>query len=375
MSQKRTVSRAPGFVDLVGPDLLAFEAAAAVARHVLTARGFVPISTPIVEQSELFLRKSGGVLSSQMYGFDAPDGASLSLRPELTAPVIRHALENPDGGYPKRFQYAGPVFRYPDRTDEYDAEPLAGPRQFTQIGAELLGDASATSDGEVVAAACEVARAVGFPEVSVKFGHVGLVWSLLRQFELPRRAELFIASNLDGLKNGSTESKVEERARQMSLLGSADGDLDGTTATLGGPLRPAWEFAKRLANISGTVQSSFSALASLCTEFRLDFAGAVTEANNVIDATKGQGVDSRSLSIDLGMSVGMAYYTGMVFEIGGDTTGDQQARLGGGGRYDGLAEALGAESRLPALGFALNLTEMLDALAGDADSGPPRQIR
>ena len=140
MSPFQPISRASGFVDLAGASLEAEDAAISRAQATLSARGYAPLRTPILERSELFLRKSGGVLASQMYDFVSPDGASLSLRPEMTAPVIRHALDNQsDASYPMRYQYAGPVFRYPDGSDGRSANEGGVPRQFTQVGAELIG--------------------------------------------------------------------------------------------------------------------------------------------------------------------------------------------------------------------------------------------
>ena len=93
MGRNGKIRRAPGFADRSGRDFEVLDSAVRTVREVLYTRGYQPIETPLIEQTELFLRRSGGLLSSQMFDFTAPDGSDISLRPELTAPVIRFALE------------------------------------------------------------------------------------------------------------------------------------------------------------------------------------------------------------------------------------------------------------------------------------------
>ena len=71
------------------------------------------VSTPIVEDANLFVRKSGGELVTQLYAFTDPGGRAVCLRPEFTSAVIRYYLSLGDtADSPSRFQYFGPVFRY-----------------------------------------------------------------------------------------------------------------------------------------------------------------------------------------------------------------------------------------------------------------------
>ena len=93
---------------------------------------------PILESTELFLRKSGGDLASQMYSFNDPGSNAVSLRPEFTSAIMRHYLESTcavDHDPVVRWQYAGPVFRY----DLGNPPPADNSGQFTQVGAELIG--------------------------------------------------------------------------------------------------------------------------------------------------------------------------------------------------------------------------------------------
>ena len=350
MSPFQRIPMAYGFKDLVGGNLEAEEAAMSRARAVLSARGYAPIRTPILERSELFLRKSGGVLASQMYEFTAPDGASLSLRPEMTAPVIRHALETQtEATLPKRYQYAGPVFRYPDGSDGRSANEGDVPRQFTQVGAELIGANGPESDGEVIAAAVEVARAVGLPDVSVVLSDVGLVRQLLNQFALPNRAHLFFMGNLAQLVTESGGIAVRRVALEMNLMQS-----DG---------RSALETMEILARISSEPSDALKAVAKLCEANGLPGAESVAPLRDIVDAAVDAGVERDAMTVDFGLDVGIEYYTNAVWGIYARTGSQWTVQVGGGGRYDSLAKALGSPVDVPALGFAINLDDALAVLS------------
>ena len=138
----------PGMADVTGGS---FERSAKIVDALgayYAARGYAPIDTPIVEDAELFVRKSGGELSGMLYTFDDPGGNRVSLRPEFTPSVIRHYIEHKaDFGAPTRLSYSGPVFRY----HSLDGGDL---RQFTQVGTELIGLAGSDADAEILSIAC-----------------------------------------------------------------------------------------------------------------------------------------------------------------------------------------------------------------------------
>jgi histidyl-tRNA synthetase len=131
-------------------------------RGVLANFGFEEWSLPLVEASELFQRSLGAgsdVVSKEMYTFDDRSGDSLTLRPEGTASLVRAVMGAGDavsrtGRRPCRAFYAGPMFRY--------ERPQKGRyRQFTQIGAELIGPSCAAADVEAICLGSEVLRSLG----------------------------------------------------------------------------------------------------------------------------------------------------------------------------------------------------------------------
>ena len=424
MGRNGKIRRAPGFADRAGRDFESLDSAVRTARDVLYARGYQPIETPLIEQTELFLRRSGGLLSSQMFDFAAPDGSDISLRPELTAPVIRFALEQQGEPFPLRYQYASPIFRYTERP--YDAPPNSIPskRQYVQAGAELIGAPQPAADGEIIATAYEMAHRLGVDEVVVRVGHVGLIWEILESFNLSERAKLFLANNVSefakldnagpsveaeavrlGLMPSRAQQNVETQASAAELLTrlasgsvqlpSASEQSARTAEDVVGGLRrklesdvsngdfpKAMELMRELAKLrSGCVKpvanrnrdscatsgkqhrDVINLATKLITDSGLDKPDSLRNLTRVVNAVENAGVNSNDISVDLGLATSIAYYSGTIFEIGTFVEGELVS-IGGGGRYDGLASSLGSDEELPALGFALDLDTILDLVKG-----------
>ena len=401
MPALRPVRRLPNMNDRLAADIDRANTAARVCKDAFARRGYELVDTPVLEESDLFLRKSGGELSSRLYEFNEPGGFRTSLRPELTSPVIRHAIETgaTESGV-RRFQYFGPVFRYapPEHADGGKT------RQFSQLGAEMIGAPSPRSDGEVIAMALEGLRAIGVKRGKIVLGHVGLLWRLLERFPLSERARLFLVSSVGSLRKGD-EAAVDVLAAAANLGFLADTEMPVPENLLGaaeveavlarsiGPLganagsRTASEIVRRLARkqtfsddpaifnrafgmlsdlvtISGPAQSAIDDGRELAANNGLD-----TECFSLLEEVAGaaieEGVRADDISVRLGLARGIAYYTGMLFDI---VLGeDSDDTLGGGGRYDGLIRALGGSIDRPALGFAYNF----DAVLAEADIEPP----
>lgn len=381
-------------------------AAADACIAMLTLRGYRRIETPVIEETELFLRKSGGELSSRLYDFEEPGGFRTSLRPEFTSPVIRYAIENGEAvNKICRYQYFGPVFRY--ATPEQPDGPKT--RQFNQLGAELIGAPAPRADGEVISMAIEGLATLNVPAFTIALGHVGLLRQLLKKFELSERSSQFLLENAGEIANGQLDA-VREDASTLGFLGGDKRRNVDTPGTLGqieqvldrslGPLganagsRTRAEVIARLArkqtyvddpakfesalsmlselmSISGEAGKALDDGRKLAVEANLD-EKCFTLLEQVVDSAVDQGVDRSLISIRYGLARGVAYYTGMVFDI--LPSSDATDSLGGGGRYDGLARALGLDADVPALGFAYSLDEVVRLVpsenTGTADSKP-----
>ena len=412
MGRNGRIRRAPGFEDRAGRDFERLDSAIRTARDVLYSRGYQPIETPLIEQTELFLRRSGGLLSSQLFDFLAPDGSNITLRPELTAPVIRHALERGGTMHPMRYQYASPIFRYTERP--FDAPPNSVPskRQYIQAGAELIGATQTAADGEIIATAYEMAKRLGVENVSIRLGHVGLIWEMLGRFNLSERAALFLANHVSDFSTSDDDgAAIEAEAIRLGLMPTNGGQSVETQASAAHLLtrlatgsvqlpspteqtsrtaeevvaglrrkvesdvanadfRKAMELMRRTAR---TTSDAITNAASIAEEYGLGELDNIGAIQSVVDAAERAGVGNVDISVDFGLATSVAYYSGMIFEVYVEVEGEHVS-LGGGGRYDGLATALGSDEDVPALGFALNLDTILELNGGSAASETRRKV-
>ena len=394
----QTSRRLPGMTDLLEDEVELLDATQRALRLCLTRHGYRMVDTPMLESTELFLRKSGGELASQMYSFVEPGGRRVSLRPEFTSAVIRLFIDRCDDVVlPVRWCYAGPVFRHDPRGAD------GSPRQFTQVGAELIGAAGPHADAEVMALACRGLTGVDLQGLSLVVGDVGMVHELLRQFDISERARVFILRSMADLRDGSGgRQAVLDQARRLGLLGESapEPDLPGAPQRQAArsdvhelarrvlanasshPMgvrtpeeiqaRLLWklqatdaperveralEFAAELAAVRGDAAVTLDAVRKLLGKYGLN-AGALTSLEDLLTALASHSLDNVDASLDMGLARGLAYYSGLVFEI----RRADGAVVAGGGRYDGLVRALGGPQDVPALGFAYTLEHVVAAL-------------
>ena len=219
----------PGMADVTGGS---FERSTQVVDALgayYASRGYAPIDTPIVEDAELFVRKSGGELSGMLYTFDDPGGNRVSLRPEFTPSVIRHYIEHKAAfGTPARLRYCGPVFRY----HSLDGGDL---RQFTQVGTELIGPSGSEADAEILSIACGGLGELGLSRWTVRIGDTGLLNRVLDAHGLSDATKGFVFAHVDELKTSSTSvDGLVALADEMDLLRARTGGDTAPVATDGG---------------------------------------------------------------------------------------------------------------------------------------------
>jgi histidyl-tRNA synthetase len=307
-----------GTRDLLPPETAVWAAVEATARRVFAAYGYGEIRTPMLEETELFVRSVGeatDIVGKEMYTFLDRKGRSLTLRPESTASVARAFVQHGlgDGGLPVKLYYAGPQFRY--------ERPQRGRyRQFSQIGAELIGDPGPASDAELLLMLLRFLEALGFEGLTVLLNTVGdedsrasYRQALVDHLE-PRRAEL------------GEDSRRRLATNPLRILDTKDPAEREVLAD-----------APRLAD-------------HLTVESRSHF-------DAVREALAAGGVDFR---VEPRLVRGLDYYSRTVFEIVAAGLGAQDAIVGG-GRYDGLIAELGGAD-VPAIGFAIGEDRLLEAL-------------
>ena len=375
----------PGMADVTGGS---FEQSAHIADALsahFAERGYDPIDTPIVEDTELFVRKSGGELSGMLYSFDDPGGNRVSLRPEITPSVIRHYIEHKAApGTTARLSYCGPVFRY----HSLDGGDL---RQFTQVGTELIGLSGSDADAEILSLACGGLHGLGLNGWTVRIGDTGFVFSHMGELkadsasvdDLVKLADemgLLRASGRDNMLPHGTEGN-SETARQLVR----DMLSDSVTSPVGrrtteqiverllrklqsadspDKLAAALSLVRDLSSVRGAPDVTLSMAEDVLRNHGADLTPLDT-LRALFDALPGRGVPLSNVVLDLAFVPGIAYYTGIVFEI--SCEGEEgPVTLGGGGRYDGLVKALGGND-VPAMGFALRPDRIANALAGRAE--------
>ena len=392
----------PGMADVTGGS---FERSAKIVDTLgayCASRGYAPIDTPIVEDAELFVRKSGGELSGMLYAFDDPGGNRVSLRPEFTPSVIRHYIEHASElGTPARLSYSGPVFRYqPPREGEL--------RQFTQIGTELIGPAGSQADAEILSIACGGVEEVGLSGWTVRIGDTGLLNRVLDTYGLSDATKGFVFAHVGDLKTGSISvADLVALADEMGLIREhGEGDMppvatengaevtrqfvrDMLSDSVSSPVgrRTTEQIVERLlrklqradspdklaaslalvadlSKVSGAPGDTLPTVEEILRVHGVDPA-SIDGLRALFDVLPGRGVPQSNVVLDLAFVPGIAYYTGIVFEI--FCEGEEgPVTLGGGGRYDGLVKALGGAD-VPAMGFALRLDKLVDAMTSRAE--------
>ena len=397
---KRRIQRLPGMRDFTAHDYERIRGAVETLTANLMESEYRAIDTPLLEETDLFVRKSGGELTSRLYTFTDPGGHNVSLRPEFTSSVIRHFIQERESlNLPVRWQYSGPVFRY-------EPGEIGGYRQFTQVGAELIGTAGIEADAEIIRLALEGLVRIGVQGSQMRIGHLGVLHELLGSFGLSEPAKLFIMGNVQALKGGAIDAAaLKEQAVEVGLVGAV---LDLGTGTDGAELseeeaqgliesvlkdspptslgrRTTQQIAARLlrkvrdaddpstfeqatatisqlAQLEGAYEAVLEEAKQIVSERGLK-SDSLEELESLFDSLMEGKTQEAELVLDLGLARGFAYYTGVIFEMASSSR-TQAVSLGGGGRYDGLVKALGDEEDVPALGFAYNLEPLIDTLSG-----------
>lgn len=313
-----------GTRDLSGSEARAFTRLENIARRVFDLHGFEELRTPIFESAELFSRSLGetsDVVEKEMFTFTDRGERTFSLRPEGTAGVVRHYIENnlwtKSGVH--RFFYSGPMFRA--------ERPQAGRyRQFWQIGSEHFGSADAAADADTVVMAARLLKDAGLASFETHVNTLGCTDCR------PKHREALLAY----LSSKASELTDESRKRMLvNPLRVLDSKVDG----------PKLKDAPAMADF----------LCDACRHHHHQFLELIRLAG--ITAVQ----NPRLVR-------GLDYYTRTVFEFVSPHLGAQSA-VAAGGRYDDLVKLLGGPAT-PAVGFALGMDRVI--MATKTESAVPQ---
>lgn len=304
-----------GTKDILPPDSGQWLNVEKTIREIFNLYSFEEIRTPIFEETQLFARSIGedtDIVGKEMYTFLDKGGTSITLRPELTASVMRAYIQHNVGEQStmSKFYYIGPVFR--------QERPQAGRfRQFHQFGAEAIGSQNPAVDAEMISLSIDIYNKFGIFNSVLKINSIGCP-------ECRKEYKRILVENLSKKSDLlSAESKKRLNSNPLRILDSKDENDRKVIEDV--PLL--------LEYLCNSCRDHFTDVRNNLKEMNVDF---------IIDGTIVRGLD---------------YYTKTAYEIISNDLGSQDA-LAGGGRYDRLIEELGGKPT-PGVGFAAGMERLM----------------
>src|ERR1700682_1293651 len=290
----------PGFRDFLPDDCAARNYIFARWRDVARRYGFVEWDGPLLESTDLYRKKSGAEIVDQLFNFIDKGEREVALRPELTPTLARViAAHEREFKKPLKWFSIGPFFRY-------EKQQRGRLREHFQLNCDIVGEADANADVELVALCVDNLRGLGFTEKDfvVRISDREFWTDFLREQKVP-------AQRWEEILHAIDKSEREPREKTIEKLG---------------------QLAEPVLSI-------------------LNKGGKSEKLERLVDGLRVRGL-AGFVDVDVRIVRGLAYYTGMVFEVF-DRAGELRA-VAGGGRYDNLIEQLsGGAVKIPALGFAM----------------------
>jgi histidyl-tRNA synthetase len=306
----------PGFRDFLPDNCALRNAVFARWREVCRGYGFVEWDAPVLEPTDLYRKKSGPEIVAQLFNFVDKGEREVALRPELTPSLARVIA-----AHEREFRKPLKWFSIP-QCFRYEKQQRGRLREHFQLNCDLIGDPSPAADAEIIALAIDLLRAFGFTssQVVVRLSDREFWTDLLRRENVP-------SERWDELLQVIDKSERESRQKTEEKLGR-----------LAAPVFDVLEKGGKSEKLTALVRQ--------------------LELRDLADFVQ----------IDLSIVRGLAYYTGVVFEVF-DRAGELRA-IAGGGRYDNLVSQLsnGAFS-LPAAGFAMG-----DVVLGELIKNTPQLL-
>jgi histidyl-tRNA synthetase len=286
--------------------------------------GYGEVVTPLLEDYSVFARVGDAtdLVQKEMYRFTDNGGRDVVLRPEFTAAVCRAFVQHRPST-PWKVWSGGPLLRY--------ERPQRGRyRQFEQVNLEVLGSNDPMVDVEVIALGWRFFQRLGLREVTLLVNSLGTPEERERYIERLRR---YFSDNLDALSDQSVATLARNPLRVLDSKRPEDAPLIAAAPSI-----------------------------SECYE---DITKAHFEA-----VREGLELIGVPYTVAPRLVRGLDYYVSTTFEFAGGTLDSAQNALGGGGRYDGLVEALGGPPT-PGIGFALGIDRTLLACDDEAAFAAP----
>ena len=310
----------PGFRDFYPQELAERAFIMNTWREVARRYAFVEYDGPPLEPLGLYTTKSGDEIVGQLYNFVDKGGRDVALRPEMTPTVARMVAARANAlRKPVRWFSMPQLFRY-------ERQQKGRLREHYQLNVDIFGSADVAADAELVACGVDMMRAFGLTsaDVVVRVSDRRILQAFLESLAVPADAIAGVYGIIDKLDRTPVQTSTEK----LAALG-VSAEATERIVTIA-----SVELAEVMARLAG------SATATHADQF----------GRYLAYATALLGGDASWLTLDLSIVRGLAYYTGIVFELF-DRSGEFRA-ICGGGRYDALLQSLAGED-MPALGFGM----------------------
>ena len=292
--------------------------------------GFVPIDTPVLEYSEILLRKSNGETEKQVFRFEDNGKRDVSMRFDLTVPFARFVAEHKEELYfPFKRYHIAKVWR--------GEKPQAGRyREFYQCDFDMVGSDSAASDFEILSLMKSALKEIGVENITIKVNHRGIFNAFLAKLQLSEKSE-------DILRIVDKLSKIgqEQVTVQLNEVTQDEGKSKDILTFIAG---------------KDDFDSTLELIGSMAGENALPFVQRMKDIRQMMIAS---GIESTYV-LDPSITRGLDYYTGVVYE----TFLNDLPSIGSvcsGGRYDNLA-GLYMKEKISGVGSSIGLDRLIAGL-------------
>ncbi len=320
----------PGFMELLPQDQILFNQIKEIIRRNYEKFGFLPLDTPIIEDSKVLLAKAGGETEKQIYRFNKGEN-DLSLRFDLTVPLAKYVAKNYGTlAFPFRRYQIGKVYRG-------ERQQKGRYREFYQCDIDIIGDGelSIINDAELPNVIYNTFKELEFGEFTICINNRKILNGLFESLEL-NEISADILRIIDKIEKIGKEAVIEE----LEKLNIEDNKI---------------EKIMNFIAIEGSNDEKIKALNDLGITSE-KFQKGLEELTDVVKYMRLFGIPEENFKIDLTIARGLDYYTGTVYE----TFLNEYKNLGSicsGGRYENLAEYY-TDKKLPGVGISIGLTRL-----------------
>lgn len=320
----------PGFMELLPQEQILFNQIQDKIKNTYEKFGFLPLDTPIVEDSNVLLAKAGGETEKQVYRF-CKGKSDLSLRFDLTVPLAKYVAKNyGELAFPFRRYQIGKVYRG-------ERQQKGRFREFYQCDIDIIGDGnlSIINDAELPLIIYNIFKELGFEKFTININNRKILNGLFEELELTNLGT-DILRIIDKIEKIGKENVIKELEEFKITKEKISKIID-------------------FIEIQGSNDEKLNKLKSLNFKNEI-FANGVQELEDVVKYMRAFGMQENNFKIELTIARGLDYYTGTVYE----TFLDDYRSLGSvcsGGRYENLAEYY-TDKKLPGVGISIGLTRL-----------------